>query len=158
MLRVGITNPIDRIQRGGGSVKVSAAGAITATPKSGQSMTVQGSDSASVPALIVKLGASATGNAQEWRASDNSVKFRVSSGGNPRVPNNFAYQALRGDGTTATDIMYIDTSNIVIVGNSALRTNIRTSEGAFTSTADGPINGNVTLTLNGTTYKLATVA
>lgn len=42
MLRVGISNPMDRILRGGGSVQVGASGQITLTPASGQRATLAG--------------------------------------------------------------------------------------------------------------------
>lgn len=119
----------------------------------------QSAASATVPVVIVKLGATpgAGGDALQVQDSSGGVLSRIASSGALILKNTVAVQGYNAAASAAYTLAAIDGSDIVVLGNASLRANIRTSEGVFTSGTPAT-NGSITLTLNGTTYKLMTTA
>lgn len=120
---------------------------------------MQEAANATAPVLVVRVGATpgSGGDALQVQDSGGGVQFRITGAGVPQLNFDFPLQSFDSGGTART-LIALSTSNIVVVGNVGNRLNLRTNEGVYTATADGPINGHLTLTINGTTYKLATVA
>lgn len=71
-----------------------------------------------------------------------------------RVVNNDAFKSFDTGGAEQTLCALLST-DVLVVGNSNHRTNIRTTEGVFTA-GSPTTNGSVTLTINGTTYNFMT--
>jgi hypothetical protein len=108
-------------------------------------------------AAIVKGASGQTGDLHQWQDNGGGVLARIGATGFVIVKNLVAFQSYNAAGTTPYTLAAMDGADNVLIGNATLRTNIRTSEGVYTTGAP-TLNGKITLTINGTTYNLATAA